>query len=617
MPSGTSCSDGRGHAWFFPVLYWKDLRRFWPLWALYLVIWLLVLPLGILVDRPGNSTGAIISTIGPGVFMPAVFGLLAAMAVFSYLYSPRSAVTFHALPVRREGLFLTNWLAGLSFLVLPNLAVTLLTALAVLCTGNTPPALALLLWFLSLSLMGLFFFSFAAFCAMFTGHLLALPVFYGILNFLVLGLAFLLELLADNLLFGFTFYSFPEEGVFWFTPVANLLRSVYYDNRGDGAGPLQGFGCILFYAAVGAAFSLLALAVYRRRHIETAGDVVSVPWVKPIFKYGVAVCSALSLGTGLCALIFGGLSPSPWRLLGFLVFWGLVGYFGAEMLLRKSFRVFKRSWKGAVALTAVFALTCCGLEFDVLGLERRVPAAGEVASAYVDLYYTAGSGRYSFSYVSLHLEDEEDLEALLALHASVADRREELRQYGSFYDAEAAAGADGAARLTIRYTLKYGSSAREYSLPIFASDLKDPASPAAQLDALINRPDLVLNSYFYGIPEDARVIDAYLSNYDTTYDKSTEVSAAGLASLLDAARRDISAGRLGRRYLVNSQEFWDTCYTSSLCLTLRCPADGGSYSITEISIPLQTTAADTLAELERLGLLGGGYTLRTYGELIS
>lgn len=183
MPSGTSCSDGRGHAWFFPALYGKDLRRFWPLWALYLVIWFFLLPLGILVDRPANLTGAVISTIGPGVFMPAVFGLLAAMAVFSYLYNPRSAVTFHALPVRREGLFLTNWLAGLSFLVLPNLAVALLTALAVLCTGNTPSALALLLWFLSMSLMGLFFFSFAVFCAMFTGHLLALPVFYGILNF--------------------------------------------------------------------------------------------------------------------------------------------------------------------------------------------------------------------------------------------------------------------------------------------------------------------------------------------------------------------------------------------------------------------------------------------------
>lgn len=606
MPSGTSYSDRRGHAWFFPVLYWKDLRRFWPLWALYLVIWLLVLPLGILVDRPGSATGAIISTIGPGTLAPAVFGLLAAMAVFSYLYNPRSAVTLHALPVRREGLFFTSWLAGLSFLVLPNLAVTLLTALAVLCTGSTPSALALLLWFLSMSLMGLFFFSFAVFCAMFTGHLLALPVFYGILNFLVMGLTYLLQLLADNLVFGFTFSFFPEKPVFWFTPIANLMRSVYYDDRGDGAGPLQGFGCILIYAAVGVGLTLLALAVYRRRHIETAGDVVSVPWVRPLFKYGVAICAALSLGTGLCALIFGGLSPSPWRLLGFLVFWGLAGYFGAEMLLRKSFRVFRRSWKGAVALTAVFALTCCGLEFDVLGLERRVPGPESVSSAQVSFLYTTAD--YSYTYCTLDLTDPEELEALHGLHTAVVERREELRQYTSLYDTP-----DGTIRFTIRYALEGGAADREYFLPVSEAELADPASPAARLDALVNRPALVWDSYFSDIPADAALLSASLTGRGG--DLPDPVSNTDLAPLLAAVRRDIAAGRLGRRYLMYGGPFEETCCLADLCLIFRYRSPDGDYStVTDhVYLPLQTTAADTLAELERLGLLDG-YTLRTYGE---
>ena len=46
-------------------------------------------------------------------------GLVCAMAVFSYLYSSRSACMMHALPLRREALFLTQYLAGLSFLLLP------------------------------------------------------------------------------------------------------------------------------------------------------------------------------------------------------------------------------------------------------------------------------------------------------------------------------------------------------------------------------------------------------------------------------------------------------------------------------------------------------------------
>lgn len=36
---------------------------------------------------------------------------------------------------------------------------------------------------------------------------------------------------------------------------------------------------------------------YRRRHLESAGDVVSVRWVRPVFKYGVAFCTAVTLST--------------------------------------------------------------------------------------------------------------------------------------------------------------------------------------------------------------------------------------------------------------------------------------------------------------------------------
>lgn len=52
------------------------------------------------------------------------------MAVFGYLYSTRSACMMHALPLRRETLFTTQYLAGLSFLLLPLAAVGIITLAA-------------------------------------------------------------------------------------------------------------------------------------------------------------------------------------------------------------------------------------------------------------------------------------------------------------------------------------------------------------------------------------------------------------------------------------------------------------------------------------------------------
>ena len=122
--------------------------------------------------------------------------LLCAMAVFSYLYASRSVGMLHALPLRREGLFLTNYLSGLLFLLLPNLAVFLL-ALAAEVFAGTVVFSSLFTWLVVVSLFGLFFYSFAVFCAMFTGHLLALPVFYGVLN----CLAAIISTLMDSVLY--------------------------------------------------------------------------------------------------------------------------------------------------------------------------------------------------------------------------------------------------------------------------------------------------------------------------------------------------------------------------------------------------------------------------------
>ena len=141
MRSGTSFFD-----W---TVFKKTICRFWPLWGAYSAIWLVALPLnGLMLLRMDNYSlndygsymegfafSQVPSAAEIALQLAAVFGVLCAMAVFSHLYNARSANLFGSLPIRREGLFLTHYLAGLAFLVVPNLVIFLLTLLVELAGG--------------------------------------------------------------------------------------------------------------------------------------------------------------------------------------------------------------------------------------------------------------------------------------------------------------------------------------------------------------------------------------------------------------------------------------------------------------------------------------------------
>ena len=176
MRSGTSFFD-----W---TVFKKTVCRFWPLWGAYFAVWLVMLPLNglMFLQMDQHNTGYMedfafhmVPEAAPelALQLTLVFGVLAAMAVFSHLYNPRSANFFGGLPVRREGLFLTHYLAGLAFLVVPNLVIFLLTLLVELA-GGVVCWQGLGFWLAAACGEGFFFYSLAVFCAMFTGHLLAL-----------------------------------------------------------------------------------------------------------------------------------------------------------------------------------------------------------------------------------------------------------------------------------------------------------------------------------------------------------------------------------------------------------------------------------------------------------
>ena len=612
-----------GTSYFNMTLFRKNLARFWPIWGLYALIWVVLLPAGVLLRRDvwdkGNAWEFPLVLLDGSRNMALVlaflFGILCAMAVFSYLYSARSVGMLHALPMRREGLFLTNYLSGLAFLWVPNFAVFLL-ALAAEALNGTVVFSSLFTWLVVTCLLCLFFYSFAVFCAMFTGHILALPAFYLILNFLASVITYLLESIAREFLFGFNGAVWAEKWAMWFTPSLKLLRSTGLDYTGSTP-RYYGLGLVTLYALIGLVLAGIALAVYHRRQLERAGDVITVGWVRPVFRYGMALCWAIALGAFFYSIFYTLLPRGAWTLLGWMLLWGAFGCFVADTLLQKRFWVFKTSWKGCVIFLVCLVAAMTTLELDLLGFERRVPDAAQVKT--VEISGISSAPYDSADYLDFSTSDPQTIEEITSLHSSITDRKDELEAVqASGISTESWISQSNGLDLQVEtstsvrlcYELTDGTVLeRRYDLPIRQEDLEDASSPAARLDRLINQPQVTSEIYFGSIGETARLVDAALVNLYNPEDNSygfEYLPAELLEPLLEAVQTDLAQGNLGRRYLLEDQERMDNCCYTDLELTFRLDQTGVSggtapaatSSTYTVTITLQKSAVHTMEVLK-------------------
>lgn len=624
MASGTSC--------FNSALYRKTLGRFWPLWTLWGVLWLLLLPLSQLSRyfdwvREGRSDSALVENFQEilslqevGVWLAALVGVLAAMAVFSYLYSARSACMMHALPLRREGLFLSQYLAGLTMLVLPLAAVALVTlavGMAVVPSWGWSQALpAVGIWLACMSGVCLFFYSFACFCAMFTGQLLALPVFYAILNWLAMVVNFLVTALMEQFFYGYQANYLPA-WVEFLTPVSLLRQACYWGVRDvyDDGALVRGLAApqlVALYAGIGVVFALLALWVYKGRQVESAGDVVSVPLVRPVFKYGVALCSGLCLGVFTTQILGWYSTDSTPILVTCVLLWTAAGYFAAEMLLKKSFRVL-RAWKGCAAAMAVMVFLCAVCVFDLFGVETRVPDPDRVVSMAVD---TSLGYPGSDSQLNLVTSDREIIQQVTELHRAMVDERDRQgREAGDDYIA-----------LSVTYTLDNGATLQRqyYSVPIFRDEIDREGTLTWRANQFIQDRTVAEKLYNFDGFEGWRLAKVHL---DTVYNVAEEYwdelflmeqSAADLLELWQAVREDFREGTIGSHVLFYPEDGTDLDLWPSLRFYWEKPLEREDYQgLTTaasqeretVSIALNPQAEHTLAWLEAHGLPGEGYAL--------
>ena len=614
---------------FNPTLFRKNLTRFWPLWGLASFIgalFPLALMLGMLRGA-GPESAAEFSSLYYGVASYALpvlslfYAILCAMAVWSYLYSARSVGLMHTLPIRREGLFLTNFLSGMAMMLIPYAVTGLLAVGVSLIYGYFDPT-TVAVTILAVLGESFFYFASATFVAFVTGNIFALPALYFLLHFLAAILDWLVSLFAQGFIFGFNGnYTGAAE---WLSPTLCLLHNVNAEDTyteiqrmAPGGGTymdhvltdvsLSGFWIIGVYVLVGIALLAAALGLYRRRRSENAGDVVAVGALRPVFRYGVAALAALLGGQLLYELFWYQFQAGSYYdtvpMTICLLVAGIIGYYAASMLLAKSLRVFQGSWKGLLAVAAGCVLVCCALHFDVLGIGARVPEAGAVQSVDLDV-----AGNIYHLYPG---EDDGLIEEVRALHQAIIADEDYIQETGAdwTFDTEQTAGSAWMS-VWLTYHLSGGGAVqRYYGLPLTRARMDTADTYDNLLDRLVNgdamkAERLHLNDDRYTVTGG----DLYVENQNLGYDLSDREASA----ILEAVGRDLESGSWGTYDWFDETE--GSNYAISLSLRFEYSLDDRSQGTDWINITLWPAMMETTACLLDLGLVTEA-DLVTYKEL--
>lgn len=550
-------------SFFYFTILKKDLTRFMPLWVIYLILGLLLAVSNILDSSYYGGAGArtLVGSLSWVSVAMCVYALLAAQLLFGELFQGRMCNAIHALPVRREGLFLTHFTAGMIIGLGPNLVIALVSM-----PGLGPLWFVALLWWLALALVYITFFSIAIFSMHCAGNRFAAVAIYALLNFAALVVMWFFENFYMPMLYGLEMNDAIREIFYLFSPVVYMggkgnwllithsptcpyhINTSHYGDQYRCPYIFEGFGEIWGYLIIVAVVGLLLVGasalIYRRRHMESAGDFVSF---KPM-----GILFTLLASTGVGGVLY---YIAAETYLGMFI--GLVvGFFACRMLLERTIKVFhKTGWLKLAILLVVVAVSLGLTYFDAFGITRRIPDVENVESVTVADGYLAD---WRLEVISVERQDSQIVptgadpyyqyskDGMITL--TEPDQIREIQQIHKLMIQEGDARKQGAEvkTVTVHYKLKNGKTMTRHYRTASNSEAMH------RLQAYFNTPEVILG---YKTREDMLKFLISVQCYSATdsYEITDEV---WMEKLVDALFADVEAGLMeneGKHYAFELQ----------------------------------------------------------------
>lgn len=510
----------------------KDILRFCPVWIIFSVV-ILIPTMGELstfyYSAQDNYFAAQMGqSIGGWAIISFPYALICAFLLFGDLFKSRLCNALHAFPLRRESWFATHALAGMLFYLVPTAAKALVSLPYMGQYWFIAP-----MWFLATTVMYLFFFGLAILCIMLTGSRFATSAVYVIINFFSMLCFWFVETYYAPLLPGL---HIKNDYFTWFCPTSMLSNYEYFRfdeelvpkaGYSDGMwryvyqGFSDGWLYIGILAALAVVFFALALVLYRKRKLESAGDFLAFPKTQPVFLaiFALAIGAVFQsffglFGSGIVSMIIG----------------MVIGCYAGQMLLRRTVKVFdKRSAIWCAILAGSIVVTLIVTAIDPLGLTRWTPQPDQVKAISIsnEYYFDTDDREIDYTYLgcSITITNEEDIQSLISIHEAILAKKAYIATDQAFMT-----GFSSPIHLT--YHMADG---REVVRRYYVTD-----------DAIYQRlkPYFSTPQFLLGYPD----FESFCKGVDTVYLDGEPIESRDLArGLLEAVWADCEAGNMSQR----------------------------------------------------------------------
>jgi len=361
----------------FAITAYNAHRRFlapgWPTWSWADHI------------RSGTAAASHIYNGFSAVFftaLAALIPLILSVTLYGYMHDRRAVDVYHALPLRRQELFLGSAIAAAIMMWAPlAVAFAATGAIAAAVPGMSAALVFKDLFFWAAAMLAVF--AIASFCATQVGAVQDQLLFTLVFSASASVVGLLLNLLAQEHIYGYTVGDSFFNLVYRLCPFSLMIgrhlavSSPWYHDSNVAAA---------VWLVLSIALLLLSAELYARRKSEQAevlGNIGPLQiYVRLIGTLVGGVCVGFLIGSFL------DISISRKMILPCIAIGGLIVYPIGDAVLARRVRPPRQILPVGLASVALACMVCAGAIFDVFGYAKRMPDPAQIESVTLNGFST-------------------------------------------------------------------------------------------------------------------------------------------------------------------------------------------------------------------------------------
>ena len=472
-----------------------------------------------------------------GIIISAVLG---AFSGFGYLYKRTTLDVFHSIPLKREKLFLVQYVSGIIIFIVPFIVSYLL--MLIICALNGFASGAIIGMIIQNIGYGVLHFL-AYYGVAITAIMLTGKMIVGILGMLVFwGYMPMLSIFSQGLYQRFFITQYGGESIpdwlAYISPVtvqsARVMASLtgYHEERVMW---LRGMMLIIEIAIILLTFAV-SIWLYRKRASEAAEQAMAFPKTMPILK--VLIMVVVSFGTGLFLDVLTG--STVWFalgiVLGLIISQGLIAviYTGDIRKILTGKKSFAVASLIVIAIASIFV-------FDLFGYDRYMPNPDKVKSVgisisglddQIDHIYADNLASYTNdARYPLDKGQVEDIPAVYELAKQGIENARKMRSTGNSFEIIREENGEEYRQVAIRYQMNNGSSvSRVYSIN---AALMEP-----EIAKIYDEPSFKKSDYPVLSTENENIGEVFVANV-LDDEEGQEIPAVDKQKLIEAYQADL------------------------------------------------------------------------------